>query len=99
MDVVTLLTVAVLVGWLATLSLQARIDNLSVVDFSIAVTGAALAGGLLAPFLGISPTGQYGLTLLGTLISWAGATALLAIANLLRHGRLQCERRSAPGRR
>ena len=31
MNVVMLLTVAVLVGWLATLSLQARIDNLSVV--------------------------------------------------------------------
>ena len=98
MDVVMLLTVAVLVGWLATLSLQARIDSLSVVDFSIAVAGAALAGGLLAPYLGISPTGEYGLTLLGTLISWAGATGVLAAANLLRHGRLHCERR-AVGRR
>jgi uncharacterized membrane protein YeaQ/YmgE (transglycosylase-associated protein family) len=98
MDVVTLLTVAVLVGWLATLSLQARIDQLSVVDFSVAVTGAALAGGVLAPYLGISPTGEYGLTLSGTLISWAGATALLAVVNLLRYGRLQCERRSAARR-
>jgi|SRR5919109_5087708 uncharacterized membrane protein YeaQ/YmgE (transglycosylase-associated protein family) len=98
MDVVTLVTVAVLVGWLATLSLQSRIDNLLMVDFIIGVIGAALAGGLLAPYLGISPTGEYGLTLLGTLISWAGATALLAVANLLRYGRLQCERRSAARR-
>ena len=99
MDIVMLLTVAVLVGWLAALSLQARIDNLSVLDFSIAVTGAALAGGVLAPYLGISTTGEYGLTLSGTLISWAGATGLLAVGNLLRYGRLQCERRSATGRR
>ena len=94
MDVATLLTVAVLVGWLATLSLQARIDQLSVVDFSVAVTGAALAGGVLAPYLGISPTGEYGLTLSGTLICCCGATGLLALANLLRYGRLQCERHS-----
>ena len=94
MDVATLLTVAVLVGWLATLSLQARIDDVSVVDFSIAVTGAALAGGVLAPYLGISPTGEYGLTLSGTLICCGGATGLLAVANLLRYGKLQCERHS-----
>jgi uncharacterized membrane protein YeaQ/YmgE (transglycosylase-associated protein family) len=98
MDVVTLLTVAVLVGWLATLSLQARIDNVSLVDFIIAVTGAGLAGGFLAPYLGISPTGEYGLSLSGTLISWAGATALLAVSNLVRYGRLQCDRRSAARR-
>ena len=98
MDVVTLLTVAVLVGWLATLSLQARIDNVSVADFTIAVTGAALAGGVLAPYLGIAPTGEYGLSLSGTVISWAGATALLAVTNLLRYGRLQCDRRSAARR-
>lgn len=98
MDVVTLLMVSVLVGWLATLSLQARIDHVAVVDFTIAVAGAALAGGLLAPSLGISPTGEYGLTLSGTLISWGGATALLAVANLLRYGRLLCERRSAARR-
>lgn len=95
MDIVTLLTVAVLVGWLATLSLQARIDQVSVVDFSIAVTGAGIAGGVLAPYLGISTGGEYGLTLSGTVISWAGATALLAVFNLLRYGRIQCERRSA----
>src|SRR5207248_8125868 len=75
MDVVTLLTVAVLVGWLATLILQGKNDDVYVCDFSIAVTGAALAGGLIAPSLGISPTGQYGLTLAGTFASWAGATA------------------------
>ena len=93
MDVVTLLTVAVLVGWLATLILQGRNDDVYVCDFSIAVMGAALAGGVIAPSLGISPTGQYGLTLAGTFASWAGATALLAAANLLRYGRFRGDRR------
>src|SRR5205085_1130370 len=45
MDVVTLLTVAVLVGWLATLILLGKNDDVYVCDFSIAVMGAALLGG------------------------------------------------------
>lgn len=93
MDVVTLLAVAVLVGWLATLILHAEVDQVSVFNFSIAIIGAALAGGLLAPALGVSPTGDYGLSLPGTVISWAGATTLLALANLLRYGRFLCGRR------
>jgi uncharacterized membrane protein YeaQ/YmgE (transglycosylase-associated protein family) len=95
MDTVTLLTVAVLVGWLATLILQGKNEDVLLFDFSIAVTGAALAGGLLAPTLGISPTGEYGLSLSCTLISWGGATTLLTVVNLLRFGRLRERRRSA----
>jgi uncharacterized membrane protein YeaQ/YmgE (transglycosylase-associated protein family) len=95
MDTVTLMTVAVLVGWLATLILQGKNKDVSLFDFSIAVIGAALAGGLLAPTLGISPTGEYGLSLSFTLISSGGATTLLALVNLLRFGRLRERRRSA----
>jgi uncharacterized membrane protein YeaQ/YmgE (transglycosylase-associated protein family) len=48
MNVVALLTVAVLVGWIAILILH---DEVSLPDFVIAIAGAALAGGLLAPSL------------------------------------------------
>ena len=48
-----------------------------------------LAGGVLAPSLGISLTGQYGLSLSGTLLSWVGAMTQLALINLLRYGRLR----------
>lgn len=98
MEVVTLLAVAVLVGWLATLSLHAELDQVSVLNFTIAIIGAGLAGGLLAPALGIPPTGEYGLSLLGTVISWAGATVLLALANLLRYHKLLCGRRRSTRR-
>jgi uncharacterized membrane protein YeaQ/YmgE (transglycosylase-associated protein family) len=84
MNVVALLTVAVLVGWIAILILH---DEVSLPDFVIAIAGAALAGGLLAPSLGISPTGDYGLSLPGTLLCWGGAMTLLALINLLRYGR------------
>ena len=84
MNVVALLTVAVLVGWIAILILH---DEVSLPDVVIAIAGAALAGGLLAPSLGILPTGEYGLSLSGTLLCWGGAMTLLALMNLLRNDR------------
>ncbi|HEY7964351.1 MAG: hypothetical protein ACHQD6_10605 [Steroidobacterales bacterium] len=94
MDVVALMTEAVIVGWLATLILHAEVEHICVFDFALAVIGATLAGGLLAPRLGIFLTGEFGLTLLGALVSWSGALLLLALANLVRDGRLVRERRS-----
>src|SRR5205809_745188 len=94
MNVPTLLTMAVLVGWLATLITHAETDDVSLPDFAIAVCAAALAGGLLAPVLGISATGEFGFTLSGTLFSWACATLVLGTLNLLRFGSLRRNRRA-----
>jgi uncharacterized membrane protein YeaQ/YmgE (transglycosylase-associated protein family) len=93
MNIVTLSIVAVLVGWLATLILLSDVDSLSLLDFGVGITGAALVGGLLAPFFGISTTGEYGFTLSGTFVSWLGAMSLLALVNLARHGHIVCPRR------
>jgi len=94
MNVPALLTMAVLVGWLATLITHAETDDVSLPDFAMAVCAAALAGGLLAPVLGVSATGEFGLTLWGTLFSWACATLLLGTLNLLRFGSLRRNRRA-----
>jgi uncharacterized membrane protein YeaQ/YmgE (transglycosylase-associated protein family) len=99
MNIVTLSVVALLVGWLATLILHSDVESLSLLDLGVGVAGAALVGGLLAPFFGISTTGEYGLTLSGTFVSWLGAMSLLALVNLARHGHIQCERRRPHGRR
>jgi uncharacterized membrane protein YeaQ/YmgE (transglycosylase-associated protein family) len=98
MNIVTLLVVAVLVGWLATLILHSDVDSLSLLDLGVGVAGAALVGGL-APFFGISTTGEYGLTLAGTFVSWLGAMSLLALVNLVRHGRFLCDGRRPHGNR
>jgi uncharacterized membrane protein YeaQ/YmgE (transglycosylase-associated protein family) len=92
MSIVTLSVVALLAGWLATLVLERDVDNLSLVDVTVGVAGAALVGGLLAPFLGISTAGEYGFTLSGTFVSWLGAMSLLVLVNLARHGRIRCGR-------
>ena len=93
MNIVTLSIVAVLVGWLATLVLHRDLDSLSLLDLGVGVTGAALVGGLLAPYFGISTSGEYGLSLSGTFVSWLGAITLLALVNLARHGHIVCRRR------
>jgi len=94
MNVPTLLTMAVLVGWLATLITHAETDDVSLTDFAIAVGAAALAGGLLAPMFGVAAIGEFGLTLSGTLFSWACATLVLGTVNLLRFGTLRRNRRA-----
>ena len=93
MDIILMLTVAVLVGWLATLIMDTD-NDVSLVDFSVGVFGAGLGGGLLAPALGISASGEFGLTLLGTLFCWVAATILLAAVNLMRCGTLRRDPRS-----
>jgi uncharacterized membrane protein YeaQ/YmgE (transglycosylase-associated protein family) len=99
MHIITLSVVSVLVGWLSTLILLSDLDNLSLLDFGVGVRGAALAGGLLAPLLGISTTCEYGLSLSGAFIAWLGATSLLALVNLARHGHILCGRRRPHGNR
>jgi len=90
MSVIALLILSVLVGWLATLILYSDVGRVSLPDFATAVIGAGIAGGLVAPVLGIPLIGEYGFTLLGTLTSWVGAMSLLVVANLLRRGQLRC---------
>ena len=97
MHIITLSIVSALVGWLATLILLTDLDSLSLLDLGVGITGAALVGGLLAPFFGISTIGEYGLTLSGTFIAWLGAMSLLALVNLARHGHILCGRRRPQG--
>lgn len=78
-------------GWLGTLVLQSDVNRLSLIDFLIAIGGAALATRLLAPVLGIPiAAADYGLTLSGTTLGFLGALILLAAANLIRHGHVRC---------
>jgi uncharacterized membrane protein YeaQ/YmgE (transglycosylase-associated protein family) len=86
----TIVVLSVIVGWLGTLVLQADVNRVSLVDFIIAIGGAALAARLLAPFLRIPiAAADSGLTLPGTALVFLGAITLLAAANLVRHGRVR----------
>jgi uncharacterized membrane protein YeaQ/YmgE (transglycosylase-associated protein family) len=90
MSVMTLLILSLPVGWLATLMLHSDIGSVSLLDFATGVVGAGIAGGLVAPVLGMPLIGEYGFTLLGTLTSLAGAISVLVVTNLMRRGQLRC---------
>ena len=90
MSLMTLLILSLPVGWLATLILYSDIGSVSLLDFATGVIGAGIAGGLVAPILGMPLISEYGFTLLGTLISLVGATSVLAVTNLMRRGQLRC---------
>jgi uncharacterized membrane protein YeaQ/YmgE (transglycosylase-associated protein family) len=90
MSLMTLLILSLPVGWLATLILYSDIGSVSLLDFATGVIGAGIAGGLVAPVLGMPLIGEYGFTLLGTLTSLVGAMSVLAVTNLLRRGQLRC---------
>jgi uncharacterized membrane protein YeaQ/YmgE (transglycosylase-associated protein family) len=94
MSVVTWIAVPMVLGWLATLIMHPDLRRISRCDFAMSVLGAGLAATLLDLCFGIPLTGPHGLSLLGTVGSGCGATAVLAAVNLARHRRL----RSAPPR-
>jgi uncharacterized membrane protein YeaQ/YmgE (transglycosylase-associated protein family) len=96
MDLIASLILAVQVGWLATLIMDADIDRVSLLDFAIGVAGAGLVGGFLAPAFGIFATGPYGFSLAAAFVYWLGAVSLLAACNLVRYGKLRCGRRARP---
>jgi hypothetical protein len=92
MSVVALFLLSLLVGWLATLTLQSDIDNLFARDFTIAALGAGLTAVLAGRYLGIALTGEFGLTLSGVTVMWVGALVLLSATNFMRHGHPMCRR-------
>ena len=92
MGVVALILLSLLVGWLATLTLQSDINNLFARDFTIAALGAGVTAVLADRYLGIPAMGEFGLTLSGVTIMWVGALVLLSVANLMRHGSPMCRR-------
>ncbi len=82
--------VAVVVGWLATLSLVRDIHRTELTDFLIAATGAFCSAFLVLPRLGIQVWGDYGLTLPATLGMAVAAVMVLTLANLARGRGLRC---------
>lgn len=84
MNTFALLLVALVVGWLATLSLVRDIHRLEFTDFLIAASGACCAAFLVLPRMGISVWGDYGLRLPAAFGMGLAAVSVLVLANLVR---------------
>jgi hypothetical protein len=83
MNTAAILPVALVLGWLSTLSLARDVARLELADFMIA-TGGALATALVLPRMGVEICGEYGLRLATLGMMEVAAVLTLIAANLAR---------------
>jgi uncharacterized membrane protein YeaQ/YmgE (transglycosylase-associated protein family) len=89
MNLIIWLIIGGVVGWLASLAMRTDAQQGIVLNVIVGIVGAAVAGFLVAPLLGL-PTINAGVFSLGSmLVSLVGAIILLAVVNLVRRGRLR----------
>jgi uncharacterized membrane protein YeaQ/YmgE (transglycosylase-associated protein family) len=84
MNIVVWLIVGGLVGWAASLVWH-DLEGI-VVNVIVGITGAFIAGWLLAPTVTAGTTNSSDFSLAGLAVSLLGAVALLALVNLVRLG-------------
>jgi uncharacterized membrane protein YeaQ/YmgE (transglycosylase-associated protein family) len=76
-----------ILGWLASKVMRTDAQQGIFLNIIVGIVGAALAGFLLSPLLGIPTINSVNFSIGSLLISFLGALILLAIVNLIRRGR------------
>ncbi len=89
MNAVAPIILSLILGWLATLTLQRGRAEVLVIDFLIATFGAGFAAAPASLWLGISITGAHGVSMAGVCLMYAGGIVTLAAANYFRSVRRQ----------
>jgi uncharacterized membrane protein YeaQ/YmgE (transglycosylase-associated protein family) len=80
---------SLILGWLATLTLQRDRAEVLVLDFLIATFGAGLVAAPASLWFGVSITGVHGVTMAGICLMYAGGIVVLSAANYFRSVRRQ----------
>jgi len=86
MNLIILLVVGGIIGWLASIIMRTDGQQGIVLNVVVGIVGALVAGFLLTPLVGGVPITSGSLSLSSILISLVGAIVLLAIVNLVRRG-------------
>ena len=76
-----------ILGWLGSKVMRTHAQQGVLLNIIVGIVGAALAGFLISPLLGIPTINAANFSIGGLLISFVGALILLAIVNLVRRGR------------
>jgi uncharacterized membrane protein YeaQ/YmgE (transglycosylase-associated protein family) len=84
MNVIVWLVVGGLIGWVASRIMHTDAQQGIILNVVVGVIGAALAGWLLSPLVGMSTINDNNLSIPSLFVSLVGAVALLAIAHLVR---------------
>jgi len=86
MNLLILLIVGGILGWLASIVMRTDAQQGIILNVVVGIVGAFLAGFVLTPFLGGAPITSGAFDVRSLLVSFLGAIVLLAIVNLIRRG-------------
>jgi uncharacterized membrane protein YeaQ/YmgE (transglycosylase-associated protein family) len=86
-NLIVWLVVGGVIGWIASLLMRTDAQQGILLNVVVGIIGAALAGFVISPLLGIPTINQDAFSLGALLVSLLGAVILLAIVNLIRRGR------------
>lgn len=86
MNLIVWLIVGGLIGWLASVLMKTNGQQGLFLNVVVGIVGAMLGGWFLSPLLGAGTINQNDFSLPALLVSFLGASILLAIVNLIRRG-------------
>ena len=86
MNLIILLVVGGIIGWLASMIMRTDAQQGIVLNVVVGVVGALLAGLLITPLIGGASITDGAINIQSILISLVGAVVLLALVNLVRRG-------------
>ena len=84
---ILIIVIGGILGWIASKIMRTDAQQGVFLNIVVGVIGAALAGVLLSPLLGIPSINSGDFSIGAVLISLVGAVILLAIVNVFRRGR------------
>ena len=84
---ILIIIVGGILGWLASKVMRTDAQQGIFLNIVVGIVGAALAGFLLSPLLGVPTINSANFSIGALLISFLGALILLAIVNFFRRGR------------
>lgn len=86
-NLVVWLVVGGILGWIASLVMRTDAQQGIFLNIVVGIVGAAIAGLLVSPLVGVPTINQNAFSMGALLVSLIGAIVLLAIVNLFRRGR------------
>ena len=86
MNLIIWLVVGGLIGWIASLIMRTDAQQGLVLNVVVGIIGALVGGWLLSPLVGAGTVNQGDFSLMGLLVSLAGAVVVLFVVNLIRRG-------------
>ncbi len=87
LDFIIWILVGGLLGWIASMLMHTDGRQGTFLDIIVGIVGAAVAGWLISPLLGVGTINQGNFSFGALVVSLLGAMVLLAVVNLFRMGR------------